>query len=72
MQGQRPSGNPPLRLHAKPSASNTCACVSIAFRVKYVHVRTTHVGNRTLMYAPHVNWRANTLATAGFLPFSRK
>ena len=72
MQGQRPSGNPPLRLHAtEPSASNICACV-IAFRVKYVRVRTTHVGNRTLMYSPHGNWRANTLATAGFLPFSRQ
>ena len=46
MQGQRQSGNQPLRLHAKPSASNICACV-IAFRVKYVRVRTTHVGNRT-------------------------
>ena len=25
-----------------------------------------------LIHAPHGNWRANTLATAGFLPFSRK
>ena len=46
MQGQRPSGNPPLRLHAKPSASNICACV-IALRVKYERISTTHVGNRT-------------------------
>ena len=64
MQGQRPSGNPPLRLHAKPSASNICACV-IAFRVKYVRVRTvTHVGNRTF------NVRA-PMATGGQIPWQR-
>ena len=71
MQGQRPSGNPPLRLYAKPSASSICARV-IAFRVKYVRVRTTHVGNGTFNVRARGNWRANTLATAGFLPFSRK
>ena len=60
MQSQRLSGNPPLCLHAKLSASNMCAYAQHTWE------------NALLMYAPRENWRANTLATAGFLPFSRK
>ena len=51
MQGQRPSGNPPLRLPwfaRKPfRAKYMRVRFILAFRVKYVRVRTTHVGNRT-------------------------
>ena len=47
MQGQRPSE----RQHAAPFARKRFRVkymrAIIAFRVKYVRVRTTHVGNRT-------------------------
>ena len=43
MQVQRPSGNPPLRLHAKPSASNICACVMrYIASVSNIHRRPSH------------------------------
>ena len=63
MQGQRPGGNPPFarKIFASDRAY-ACEVISRAEnRVIYV-----------LAPCQHSNWRANTLATAGFLPFSRK
>ena len=68
MQGQRPGGNP---LFARNffASDRAYACEVIP------RVRKTHAENRVIyVRAPcqHSNWRANTLATAVFLPFSRK
>ena len=68
MQGQRPGGNPPFA--RKIFASGRAYACEVISRI-----RKTHAENRVIyVRAPcqHSNWRANTLATAGFLPFSRK
>ena len=65
MQDQRPGGNA-----RKIFASNRAYACEVIPRV-----RKTHSENRVIyVRAPcqHSNWRANTLVTAVFLPFSRK
>ena len=68
MQGQRQGGNPPFA--RKIFASDRAYACEVVPRVRKVHAENCVIYVR----APcqHSNWWANTLATAVFLPFSRK
>ena len=70
MQGQRPGGNPPFA--RKIFASDRAYACEVIPRVRKTHAenRVIYVGLRDP--CQHSNWRANTLAMAVFLPFSRK
>ena len=68
MQCQRPGGNPPFV--GKVLVSDRAYACEVISRVRKTHVKNHVIYVRTP--CQHSNQWANTLVTAGFLPFSRK